>query len=223
MVKKENAHQFGKGAIEGVAGPEAANNGAAQCAFIPTLTLGIPGSGTMALILGALTIQGIAPGPQVMTQRPDLFWGLIASMWIGNGMLVLLNLPLIGLWVKLLTVPYRMLFPAIMCFMAIGVYSLNNQALDIYMTLLFGFLGYIFIKLKCEPAPMILAFVLGPLMEENLRRALLISRGDPTVFFTRPISLGFLIATAMFLMIVLVPALRKKREEALQEDAPQKA
>jgi putative tricarboxylic transport membrane protein len=138
-------------------------------------------------------------------------------------MLVLLNLPLIGLWVKLLTVPYRLLFPAIMCFMAIGVYSLNSQALDIYMTLLFGFLGYIFIKLKCEPAPMILAFVLGPLMEENLRRALLISRGDPTVFFTRPISLGFLIATAMFLLIVLVPALRKKREEALQEDAPQKA
>jgi len=222
MVNKENAHQFGKGAIEGLAGPEAANNAAAQCAFIPTLTLGIPGSGTMALILGALTIQGIAPGPQVMTQRPDLFWGLIASMWIGNGMLVLLNLPLIGLWVKLLTVPYRLLFPAIMCFMAIGVYSLNSQALDIYMTLLFGFLGYIFIKLKCEPAPMILAFVLGPLMEENLRRALLISRGDPTVFFTRPISLGFLIATAMFLLIVLVPALRKKREEALQEDAPQR-
>jgi putative tricarboxylic transport membrane protein len=223
MVKKENAHQFGKGAIEGLAGPEAANNAAAQCAFIPTLTLGIPGSGTMALILGALTIQGIAPGPQVMTQRPDLFWGLIASMWIGNGMLVLLNLPLIGLWVKLLTVPYRLLFPAIMCFMAIGVYSLNNQALDIYMTLLFGFLGYIFIKLKCEPAPMILAFVLGPLMEENLRRALLISRGDPTVFFTRPISLGFLIATAMFLLVVLVPALRRKKEEAVQEDAPQRA
>jgi putative tricarboxylic transport membrane protein len=225
VEKKMSKHneQFGKGAIEGVAGPEAANNAAAQCAFIPTLTLGIPGSGTMALILGALTIQGIAPGPQVMTQRPDLFWGMIASMWIGNGMLVLLNLPLIGLWIKLLTVPYRMLFPAIMCFMAIGIYSLNNQALDIYMTLLFGFLGYIFIKLKCEPAPMILAFVLGPLMEENLRRALLISRGDPTVFFTRPISLGFLIATCMFLMIVLVPALRAKREEALQEDAPQKA
>jgi TctA family transporter len=219
MVAKENAHQFGKGAIEAVAGPEAANNGAAQCAFIPTLTLGIPGSGTMALILGALTIQGIAPGPQVMTQRPDLFWGLIASMWIGNGMLVLLNLPLIGLWVKLLTVPYRMLFPAIMCFMAIGVYSLNNQALDIYMTLLFGFLGYIFIKLKCEPAPLILAFVLGPLMEENLRRALLISRGDPTVFVTRPISLGFLLATLAFLMVVLVPAMRKKREAAVAEDA----
>jgi putative tricarboxylic transport membrane protein len=225
VEKKMSKHneQFGKGAIEGVAGPEAANNAAAQCAFIPTLTLGIPGSGTMALILGALTIQGIAPGPQVMTQRPDLFWGMIASMWIGNGMLVILNLPLIGLWIKLLTVPYRMLFPAIMCFMAIGVYSLNNQALDIYMTLMFGFLGYVFIKLKCEPAPMILAFVLGPLMEENLRRALLISRGDPTVFVTRPISLGFLIATCMFLLIVIVPALRAKREEALQEDAPQRA
>jgi putative tricarboxylic transport membrane protein len=213
--------RFGKGAIEGVAGPEAANNAAAQCAFIPTLTLGIPGSGTMALMLGALTIQGIAPGPQVMTQRPDLFWGLIASMWIGNAMLVLLNLPLIGLWVKLLTVPYRLLFPAIMCFMAIGVFSLNNQSLDIYMTLLFGVLGYIFIKLRCEPAPMILAFVLGPLMEENLRRALLISRGDPTVFVTRPISLGFLLVTAMFLLILLVPWMRRKRNEAVREDQAQ--
>jgi len=209
--------RFGKGAIEGVAGPESANNAAAQCAFIPTLTLGIPGSGTMALMLGALTIQGIAPGPQVMTQRPELFWGLIASMWIGNGMLVLLNLPLIGIWVKLLTVPYRMLFPAIMVFMAIGVFSVNNQALDINMTLMFGFLGYIFVKLKCEPAPLILAFVLGPLMEENLRRALLISRGDATVFFTRPISLGFLIATAVFLVIMLAPAVRKRRDEITEE------
>jgi TctA family transporter len=211
--------RFGKGAIEGVAGPESANNAAAQCAFIPTLTLGIPGSGTMALMLGALTIQGIAPGPQVMTQRPELFWGLIASMWIGNGMLVLLNLPLIGLWVKLLTVPYRMLFPAIMCFMAIGVFSVNNQALDIFMTLMFGFLGYIFVKLKCEPAPLILAFVLGPLMEENLRRALLISRGDPSVFITRPISAGFLIATVLFLVIMLAPTVRRKREEVLEEPA----
>lgn len=171
----------------------------------------------MALMLGALTIQGIAPGPQVMTQRPELFWGLIASMWIGNGMLVLLNLPLIGIWVKLLTVPYRMLFPAIMVFMAIGVFSVNNQALDINMTLMFGFLGYIFVKLKCEPAPLILAFVLGPLMEENLRRALLISRGDATVFFTRPISLGFLIATAVFLIIMLAPAVRKRRDEITEE------
>ena len=213
----KRSEQFGTGAIEGVAGPEAANNAAAQCAFIPTLTLGIPGSGTMALMLGALMIHGIAPGPMVMTQRPDLFWGLIASMWIGNGMLVLLNLPLIGIWVKLLTIPYRMLFPAIMTFMAIGVYSVNNQALDIYMTLLFGFLGYVFVKLKCEPAPMILAFVLGPLMEENLRRALLISRGDPSVFITRPISAAFLAATAAILTIMILPALRRKRLEATAE------
>ncbi len=209
--------RFGKGAIEGLAGPEAANNAAAQCAFIPTLALGIPGSATMALMLGALTIQGIQPGPQVMTQRPDLFWGLIVSMWIGNGMLVLLNLPLVGLWVKLLRVPYRLLFPAIMMFMAIGVYSLNNQSLDIYMTILFGFIGYVFMKLKCEPAPLILAFVLGPLMEENLRRAMLISRGDPTVFFTRPISLTFLIVAAALLAMMILPAVRRKREEVLEE------
>jgi putative tricarboxylic transport membrane protein len=215
----KNRSQFGKGAIEGVASPEAANNSASQCEFIPTLALGVPGSATMALILGALTIQGIAPGPQVMTQRPDLFWGLIASMWIGNLMLLVLNLPLIGLWVKLLTVPYRLLFPAIMVFMAIGVYSVNNNPLDIHMALLFGLLGYIFIKLKCEPAPLILAVVLGPLMEENLRRAMLISRGDATVFFTRPISAGFLIATALLLLIMIAPAIRRKKEEVLEESA----
>ena len=209
--------RFGKGAIEGVAAPESANNAAVQCAFITTLTLGIPHGATMALLLGALTIQGIAPGPQVMTQRPDLFWGLIASMWIGNAMLVVLNLPLVGLWIKLLKVPYRFLFPAIMTFMAIGVYSVNNLDLDIYMTILFGMLGYVFVKLKCEPAPLILAFVLGPLMEENLRRALLISRGDPTVFVTRPISLAFLIATAVLLIVMIVPSIRKKREEAVAE------
>jgi len=219
LEKKMAAHpeEFGKGAIQGVAGPEAANNAAAQCAFIPTLTLGIPGSGTMALILGALTIQGIAPGPQVMTQRPDLFWGLIASMWIGNAMLVILNLPLIGLWVKLLSVPYRWLFPAILTFMAIGVYSVNNLDLDIYLTVFFGLMGYLFLKLKCEPAPLILAFVLGPLMEENLRRALLISRGDPTVFLTRPISATFLILTALLLVFMILPAVRKKRDIAFQE------
>ena len=209
--------RFGKGAIEGVAAPESANNAAVQCAFITTLTLGIPHGATMALLLGALTIQGIAPGPQVMTQRPDLFWGLIASMWIGNAMLVILNLPLVGLWIKLLKVPYRFLFPAIMVFMAIGVYSVNNLDLDIYMTILFGILGYIFIKLKCEPAPLILAFVLGPLMEENLRRALLISRGDPTVFITRPISAAFLLATALLLAFMIVPSFRKKREEAVAD------
>jgi len=211
--------QFGKGMIEGVAGPEAANNAAAQCAFIPTLALGIPGSATMALMLGALTIQGIAPGPQVMTQRPDLFWGLIASMWIGNLMLVILNLPLVGLWVRLLRVPYRVLFPAILSFMVIGVYSINNAALDVYMTILFGLLGFVFIKLKVEPAPMILAFVLGPLMEENLRRALLISRGDPTVFFTRPISAGFLIAAILLLAFMVAPRIRKKRDRIVEEPA----
>ena len=215
----KNRAQFGKGAIEGVASPEAANNAASQCEFIPTLALGIPGSATMALILGALTIQGIAPGPQVMTQRPDLFWGLIASMWIGNLMLLILNLPLIGLWVKLLTVPYRLLFPAIMVFMAIGVFSVNNNPLDIHLALLFGILGYIFIKLKCEPAPLILAVVLGPLMEENLRRALLISRGDASVFLSRPISAGFLIATFLLLAVMIVPAIRKKREKVYEESA----
>ena len=220
MEKKvaKNPEDFGKGAIQGVAGPESANNAAAQCAFIPTLTLGIPGSGTMALMLGALTIQGIAPGPQVMTQRPDLFWGLIVSMWIGNAMLVVLNLPLIGLWVRLLKVPYRFLFPAILTFMAIGVYSVNNLDLDLYMTIFFGLMGYVFLKLKCEPAPLILAFVLGPLMEENLRRALLISRGDPTVFFTRPISAAFLIATILLLVFMVLPAVRKKREQVLVEE-----
>jgi putative tricarboxylic transport membrane protein len=221
LEKKVSRHpeRFGQGEIQGVAGPESANNAAAQCAFIPTLTLGIPGSATMALMLGALTIQGIAPGPQVMTQRPDLFWGLIASMWIGNGMLVLLNLPLIGLWVKLLMVPYRFLFPSILVFMSIGVYSVNNLDLDIYMTIVFGLMGYLFMKLKVEPAPLILAFVLGPLMEENLRRALLISRGDPTVFFTRPISAGFLIAALLLLIVMALPAIRKKREEVLEEPA----
>ena len=174
----------------------------------------------MALILGAPTIQGIAPGPQVMTQRPDLFWGLIASMWIGNFMLLVLNLPPIGLWVKLLTVSYRLLFPAIMVFMAIGVYSVNNNPLDIHLALLFGVSGYVFIKLKCEPAPLILALVLGPLMEENLRRALLISRGDATVFLTRPISAGFLIAAVLLLAVIVLPAMRTRRNRALQEPPP---
>ena len=179
--------RFGKGAIEGVAGPESANNAAAQTAFIPTLTLGIPGSGTMALMLGALTIQGIAPGPQVMTEKPDLFWGLIASMWIGNAMLVILNLPLVGIWVQLLKIPYRWLFPSIVMFCALGNFSVNNSEVDVYLCALFGIVGYILVKLECEPAPLILGYVLGPLMEENLRRALLISRGDASVFFTRPI------------------------------------
>jgi TctA family transporter len=216
-VAKDNS-QFGKGDIRGVAGPESANNAAAQTAFIPTLTLGIPGSGTMALMLGALMIQGIAPGPQVMTARPDLFWGLIASMWVGNLMLVILNLPLIGMWVQLLKVPYRMLFPAILLFMCIGTYSLNNSIQDPLLMAFFGFVGYAFMKFGCEPAPMLLGFILGPLMEENLRRALLISRGDPTVFVTRPISLAFLVLAAASLLVVILPAVRKKRDEAFQGD-----
>ena len=209
----KNPQEFGKGAIQGVAGPESANNAAAQTSFIPLLTLGIPPNAVMALMVGAMTIHNIQPGPQVMTSNPSLFWGLIVSMWIGNLMLILLNLPMIGLWIKLLTVPYRMLYPAILLFCCIGVYSLSNSTWDVYMTALFGFIGYIFVKLECEPAPLMLGFVLGPMMEENLRRAMLLSRGDPTTFLTRPISLGLLIAAAALLFIVMAPALQKKREE----------
>ncbi len=181
MEKKLSKYpeQFGKGAIEGVAGPEAANNAGAQTSFIPMLTLGIPGNAVMALMIGALMIQGIAPGPQVMNEKPQLFWGLIASMWVGNLMLVVLNLPLIGMWIKLLTVPYRYLYPAILVFMSIGVFSLSNNPFDVLIMAIFGVIGYICVKLECEPAPMILGFILGPLMEENLRRAMLLSRGDP--------------------------------------------
>jgi putative tricarboxylic transport membrane protein len=214
MVEKKMAKdpsRFGKGAIEGVAGPEAANNADAQCKFIPMLTLGIPASGTMALMLGALMIHGIAPGPTVMTQRPDLFWGLIVSMWIGNLMLVILNLPLIGLWVSLLKVPYRLLFPAIMVFSCIGIYSLNNSPFELYLTAIFGLLGFLWMKLECSPVPLMLGFVLGPMMEENLRRAMLISRGDPTVFLTRPISLAFVIATVLIVIVMSAPTLRKRR------------
>jgi TctA family transporter len=210
--------RFGKGAIEGVAAPEAANNAGAQTSFIPMLTLGIPGNAVMALMIGALMIQGIAPGPQVMNEKPELFWGLIASMWVGNLMLVILNLPLIGMWIKLLTVPYRYLYPSILVFMAIGVFSLSNNPFDVLIMAVFGVLGYICVKLECEPAPMILGFILGPLMEENLRRAMLLSRGDPFVFFQKPISLGFMIASAALLIIVALPAIRKKREEAFVEE-----
>ena len=203
--------RFGHGAIEGVAGPESANNADAQCKFIPMLTLGIPASGTMALMLGALMIHGIAPGPTVMTQRPDLFWGLIVSMWIGNLMLLILNLPLIGLWASLLKVPYRMLFPAIMVFSCIGIYSLNNSPFELYLTALFGIIGFLWMKFACPPAPMLLGFVLGPMMEENLRRAMLMSRGDPMVFLTQPISLGFVIATVLIVVVMMAPALRKRR------------
>jgi TctA family transporter len=220
LEKKVSNHpeQFGKGAIEGVAGPESANNAGAQTSFIPMLTLGIPGNAVMALMIGALMIQGIAPGPQVMNEKPQLFWGLIASMWVGNLMLVVLNLPMIGMWVKLLTVPYRYLFPSILVFMAIGVFSLSNNPFDVLIMALFGVLGYICVKLECEPAPMILGFILGPLMEENLRRAMLLSRGDPFVFFQKPISLGFMVASAVLLVIVALPAIRAKREEAFVEE-----
>ena len=209
--------RFGNGAIEGVAAPESANNAGAQTSFIPLLTLGIPSNAVMALMVGAMTIHGITPGPQVMSERPELFWGMIASMWIGNLMLVILNLPLIGIWVKLLSVPYRLLYPAILLFCCIGVYSLNNSAIDVGMALFFGLLGYLFIKLDCEPAPLLLGFVLGPMMEDNLRRAMLLSRGNPTVFLTRPLSLALLLVALALLMIVVLPAVRKKREEAFQE------
>ncbi|MCC6378375.1 MAG: tripartite tricarboxylate transporter permease [Burkholderiales bacterium] len=211
--------RFGKGAIEGVAGPESANNAGSQASFIPLLTLGIPPNAVMALMVGAMTIHSIQPGPQVMTSNPQLFWGLIASMWIGNVMLVVLNLPMIGIWVKLLKVPYRLLYPAILLFCCIGVYSLNNNVFDVLVTAVFGVLGWVFVKLECEPAPLLLGFILGPMMEENLRRALLLSRGDPMVFFTRPLSLGMLIAAALLLVIIVLPAVRKTRDEAFQEES----
>jgi TctA family transporter len=220
MLEKKLAKdpsRFGKGAIEGVAAPEAANNAAAQTHFIPTLTLGIPASAVMALMLGALTMQGIQPGPQVMTSKPELFWGLVASMFVGNALLLLLNLPLVGLWARLTQVPYRWLFPAILMFAALGNYSLNNSAMDVYLCAAVGVLGYVFAKLDCQPAPLILGYVLGPMLEENLRRALLMSEGSFAVFFTRPISLVFLVVSALLLLAMVVPALRRTRERALEE------
>ncbi len=209
---------FGQGNIRGVAAPEAANNAGAQTSFIPLLTLGIPPNAVMALMVGAMTIHNIQPGPQVMTSNPELFWGLIASMWIGNAMLIILNLPLIGIWIKLLTVPYKWLFPSIVLFCAIGVYSTNNNSFDIWMVALFGLIGYGFIKLGCEPAPLLLGLILGPMMEEYLRRALLISRGDWSVFVTRPLSASLLVVAAILLIVVLMPSVKKKREEAFVED-----
>ena len=209
--------RFGHGAIEGVAAPESANNAAAQTSFIPLLTLGIPPNAVMALMVGAMTIHGIVPGPQVMTKQPELFWGLIASMWVGNLMLVVINLPLVGLWVRLLRVPYRMLFPAILIFCAIGVYSINNAPADAIMVAAFGLVGYWFVKHDFEPAPMLLGFVLGPLMEENLRRAMLIARGDPTTFVTRPISGGLLLLATLLLVLALMPMIRSKRDEVFVE------
>jgi TctA family transporter len=209
---------FGKGDIRGVAGPESANNAGAQTSFIPMLTLGIPPNAVMALMVGAMTIKGIQPGPQVMTSNPELFWGLIASMWVGNAMLVILNLPLIGIWIRLLTVPYKYLYPAILAFCCIGLYTLNNNNFDVYMAVLFGLVGYVFYKLHCEPAPLLLGFILGPMMEENLRRALLLSRGDWTTFATRPLSAGLLLAAVALIVIVMLPSIKKKRAEAFQEE-----
>ncbi|MDT7517893.1 tripartite tricarboxylate transporter permease [Rhodoferax sp. TBRC 17660] len=209
---------FGKGNIRGVAAPEAANNAGSQTSFIPLLTLGIPPNAVMALMVGAMTIHNIQPGPQVMTANPELFWGLIASMWIGNLMLVILNLPLIGIWIKLLSVPYRWLFPSIVLFCAIGVYSTNNNTFDIWMVAIFGVIGYLFIKLGTEPAPLLLGFILGPMMEEYLRRALLLSRGDWSVFITRPLSASLLVAALALLVVVMLPSIKAKREEAFVED-----
>jgi putative tricarboxylic transport membrane protein len=206
MLEKKIARdptRFGKGAIEGVAAPEAANNAAAQASFIPTLTLGIPGTAVMTLMLGAMVMQGVTPGPQVVTTNPELFWGIVASMWIGNLMLLVLNLPLVGLWVRLLRIPYRWLFPCVVMFCCIGNYAVNNNPVDVYLCAALGVLGYVLAKLECEPAPLLLGYVLGPLMEEHLRRAMLLSRGDPTVFFTRPISLAFMLATLLIFVVVL--------------------
>jgi putative tricarboxylic transport membrane protein len=209
--------RFGKGAIEGLASPEAANNAAAQACFIPMLALGLPPNAIMALMAGALMIHGLTPGPEIIAKQPDLFWGLVASMWIGNLILVILNLPLIWIWVKLLRIPYHYLFPAILVFCCIGVYSLKNALSEIVFMAVFGVFGYLLRKLECEPAPLLLGFILGPMLEENFRRSLLISGGDPAVFLTRPISLGFLVAAAVLLVVVLLPAVRRKRSEAFQE------
>jgi putative tricarboxylic transport membrane protein len=214
----KNGHEFGHGAIEGVAAPESANNAGAQTSFIPMLTLGIPSNPVMALMIGAMIIQGIQPGPAVMTEQPALFWGMITSMWVGNLFLVVLNLPMIGLWVRLISVPYHILYPCILVFCGIGVFSVNNSTFDVYLMALFGFLGYIFAKLECEPAPMLMAYVLGSMMEEYLRRAMLLSRGDPMTFLERPISLTMLILSAAAMAVVLLPAIRKKRDEAFVEE-----
>jgi TctA family transporter len=214
----DDPSRFGKGAIQGVAGPEAANNAGAQTSFIPMLTLGIPSNAVMALMVGALIIHDIQPGPEIMSKTPELFWGLIASMWIGNVMLVILNLPLIGVWVKLLSVPYRLLFPMIVLCCTIGAYSSNNNMFDVGVAMVFGVAGYVFVKLGCEPAPFLLGYILGPMLEENLRRALVLSRGDYSVFVTRPISVVMLLIAAALLVVVVIPAVRKTRETVFQEE-----
>jgi putative tricarboxylic transport membrane protein len=209
--------RFGRGAIEGVAGPESANNAGAQTAFIPLLTLGIPPNAVMALMVGAMTIHGIIPGPQVMTKAPDLFWGMVASMWIGNVMLLIINLPLIGLWVRLLKVPYRLMFPAILLFCCIGIYSINNNPADVMFTAFFGLAGYTLIKFGFEPAPLLLGFVLGRLLEEKFRQAMALSRGSFMTFVERPVSAGLLLVAIIILVVAVTPAIRRTREEAFQE------
>jgi putative tricarboxylic transport membrane protein len=213
----KDPRRFGQGAIEGVAGPESANNAGAQTSFIPLLTLGIPPNAVMALMVGAMTIHGIVPGPQVMTRNPDLFWGMIASMWVGNLMLLIINLPLVGMWVRLLKVPYHLMFPAILMFCCIGIYSVNSLPTDVMFIALFGLVGYMLIKFGFEPAPMLLGFVLGKLMEENLRRALIISRGDMATFIDHPISAGLLAVALILLVIALLPSIRKGRDEVFTE------
>ncbi len=209
--------RFGKGAIEGVAGPESANNAAAQTSFIPLLTLGLPSNAVMAIMMGAMIIHGIQPGSAVMTKHPELFWGMVASMWIGNAMLLVINLPLVGIWVKLLSVPYRLLYPAILLFCLIGVYSTNNNTAQMVLTAVFTLLGYILLRFGCEPAPLVLGFVLGPVMEENLRRALVFSRGDPMIFIDRPISATLLAMSIVVIILVVVPQIRRTRDVAFQE------
>ena len=220
VEKKISKHpeRFGKGAIQGVAGPESANNAGAQTSFIPMLTLGIPGNAVMALMIGALMIQGIAPGPQVMNEKPQLFWGLIASMWIGNAMLIVLNLPLVGVWVTMLKIPYRILLPAIVAFSMIGVFTVNNSGFEVCLLAVFGLVGYVFSKLGCEPAPFLMGFVLGALLEEHLRRALVFSSGNPMVFVTEPITAGLLAVTALVLALVALPAITRRRREIFEED-----
>jgi putative tricarboxylic transport membrane protein len=213
----KDPRRFGRGAIEGVAGPESANNAGAQTSFIPLLTLGIPPNAVMALMVGAMTIHGIIPGPQVMTKNPTLFWGMIASMWVGNLMLLVINLPLVGMWVRLLKVPYRLMFPAILMFCCIGIYSINSLPTDVMFIALFGLVGYMLIKFGFEPAPMLLGFVLGKLMEENLRRALIISRGQMATFINHPISAGLLAVAVILLVIALLPSIRKGRDEVFVE------
>jgi TctA family transporter len=209
--------RFGKGAIEGLAGPESANNAAAQTSFIPLLTLGIPSNVVMALMMGAMMIQGIAPGSAIIEKRPDLFWAVVASMWIGNVMLVIINLPMIGLWVQLLRLPYRLLFPSILIFCMVGVYAINSNFTDVFLTALFAVFGYLLVKFNCEPAPLVLGFLLGPLMEENLRRSLLMSKGSPLIFVNQPLSLILLLMSAGILLLVALPHVRRTRDSAFQE------